>query len=66
MQNIEDKIHSKVKKCGRGVIFSSSDFTRYGEPKSVLKSLERMTTSGTIIRVARGIYCYPKIDKVLG
>ena len=66
MQNIEDKIYSKVKKCGRGVIFSSSDFTRYGEPKSVLKSLERMTTSGTIIRVARGIYCYPKIDKVLG
>ncbi len=25
-----------------------------------------MTTAGTIIRVARGIYCYPKIDKELG
>lgn len=66
MQDIEDKIYNKVRKCGRGVIFSSSDFTRYGEPKSVLKSLERMAASGTIIRVARGIYCYPKIDKVLG
>lgn len=25
-----------------------------------------MTASGLIIRVARGIYCYPKTDKVLG
>ena len=59
MQDIEDKIYNKDKKCGRGIIFSSSDFTRYGEPKSVLKSLERMAASGTIIRVARGFFCYP-------
>ena len=66
MQSIDDKIYNKVKKSGRGVIFSASDFTNVGESKSVLKALERMTNSGEIIRVARGIYCYPKIDKVLG
>lgn len=66
MQSIEDKVYNKVRKCGRGVLFSSSDFTNYGEPKSVLKVLERMVVLGKIIRVARGIYCYPKIDKVLG
>lgn len=66
MQSIDDKIYNKMKKCGRGVIFSSNDFTGFGEPKSVLKALERMTNSGDIIRVTRGIYCYPKIDKVLG
>ena len=66
MQTIEDKIYSKVKKCGRGTVFSSSDFTSFGEPRSVLKVLERMAASGKIIRVARGIYCYPKVDKVLG
>ena len=48
------------------MIFSSNDFTNFGEPKSVLKALERMANSGVIIRVTRGIYCYPKIDKVLG
>ena len=47
-------------------MFPSSDFTAFGEPRSVLKALERMAASGKIIRVARGIYCYPKIDKVLG
>ena len=62
MQSIDDKI----KKCGRGMMFSSNDFTNFGEPKSVLKALERMANSGVIIRVTRGIYCYPKIDKVLG
>lgn len=66
MEKIEDKILYKIKKCGRGVLFSSKDFITFGEQKSILKSLERLTNSEEIIRVARGIYCYPKIDKVLG
>lgn len=66
MQSIDDKIITKIKKRGRGVMFSSNDFIDFGEPKSILKALERMTNSKVIIRVARGIYCYPKIDKILG
>ena len=66
MESIDDKIYNKIRKCGRGLIFSSSDFTKLGEPKSILKALERMANSEKIIRVSRGIYCYPKIDKVLG
>ena len=66
MQSIDDKILNKVRKCGRGTIFSSTDFTNLGEPKSVLKALERMANTETIIRVSRGIYCYPKIEKTLG
>lgn len=66
MQSIDDKIHNKIRKCGRGFIFSANEFANLGEPKSVLKALERMANSEVIIRVTRGIYCYPKIDKVLG
>lgn len=65
-QSIDSKILTKISKCGRGTVFFSTDFISYGEPKSVAKVLERMTNIGTIIRVARGVYCYPKIDKVLG
>ena len=65
-QSIDSKIITKMKKCGRGSAFFSADFINFGEPKSVAKALERLTNSGKIIRVARGIYCYPKIDKVLG
>ena len=66
MQSIDDNIYNKLRKCGRGSLFSAKNFANVGEPKSVLKALERMTNSGVIIRVTRGIYCYPKIDKVLG
>lgn len=65
-QSIEDRILNKIKKCGRGSVFFSADFVSYGEKKSINKALERMTNSGTLLRVGRGIYYYPKIDKELG
>lgn len=65
-QSIESKILSKIKKRGRGAVLFAADFVNYGEKKSVNKTLERMTNEGTILRVARGVYYYPKIDKVLG
>lgn len=64
--SIENKILNKIKKCGRGTVLFSADFVQYGEKKSVNKALERMTNEGIILRIGRGIYYYPKIDKVLG
>lgn len=66
MQSIDDKIISSIKKCGRGKVIFTSDFVRFGESKAVNKALERLTNAETIIRVAKGIYYYPKIDKKLG
>ena len=66
MQSIDDKVTNVISKCGRGYIFFPSDFSRIGERKSILKALERMTEKGVVIRVARGIYCYPKVEKKLG
>lgn len=65
-QSIENTILNFVRKCGRGTVFFPSDFSKIGEKSAVLKALERMTDDDIVIRVARGIYCYPKIDKELG
>ena len=65
-QSIETKILNRMKKSGRGAVLFASDFIRYGEKKSINKTLERMTNDGTILRIGRGIYYYPKIDKDLG
>jgi hypothetical protein len=65
-QSIENIILASVRKRGRGTVFFPSEFSRAGERSAVLKALERMTVEGIIIRVARGIYCYPKVDKELG
>lgn len=66
MASIEDNILTAIQAKGRGSIFFPSDFTSYGEVKAVGKSLERLTAKGDIVRLARGIYLYPKIDTVLG
>jgi hypothetical protein len=66
MQSIEDKIINKIKKCGRGKEFFVSDFAVYGEGKSVSKALSNLVKKQVLIKLATGIYYYPKIDKKLG
>ena len=66
MESVENKIIRKMKKCGRGSVFFINDFLAYGTRSAVSKSLERMVLQGSIIRAARGIYCYPKLEKVYG
>ena len=64
--SIENKILAHVRKCGRGSVYFISDFVSYGTRASVNKALERLTAEGTMMRVARGIYCYPIIDRTFG
>lgn len=66
MQGIEDTILERVQKGGRGKMYFPSDFAMLGESKSVAKALERMVKSGQLLRLAQGIYYYPKIDNALG
>lgn len=66
MQSLENRIITSISKRGRGTIISPLDYAGYGDSKAVQKALERLTATERLIRVARGIYCYPKIDKVLG
>jgi len=66
MQSIDDKILANVKKCGRGKVYFVADFALYGEANSVQKALERLVKLQMLLRLARGIYYYPKIDKKLG
>lgn len=65
-KSIEYKILESTKKCGRGTFVFSSDFVRYGNQSALNKALERLTIRGSILRIGRGIYYYPKVDKVLG
>lgn len=66
MESIENRIYTSLVKRGRGTVVSPLEFASYGDSKAVQKAFERLTVAGKLIRVARGIYCYPKIDKALG
>ena len=66
MQSVEEHIIKNIAKRGRGKIVFPLDFASYGDSKTVQKAFERLEDSEQLIRIARGIYCYPKIDKELG
>ena len=66
MQSIENKILSAIGRKKHGAIFFASDFASDGERKTINKALERIALSGKIIRLAKGIYCKPKMDTEFG
>jgi hypothetical protein len=63
MQSIESKILNNIKKCGRGKEYFASDFSAYGESKSVSKALANLVKKQALIKLSTGIFFYPKIDK---
>ena len=66
MDSVILKIEKKIKSFGRGRIFFADDFISMGSSANIRQSLLRISNAGVIIRVAKGIYCYPEIDTKLG
>jgi len=66
MQSTVSKIENEIKRRRRSKIYFAEDFTSFGTSEAIKKSLLRFEKSGMLIRLARGIYLYPSIDKKLG
>lgn len=65
-QTIEGKILSRIYGFGRGSVFTPETFQDLGGQKAILQALLRHTNSGTIRRLARGLYDYPRKHPKLG
>lgn len=66
MQTIEDKILSRFYGHGRGHVSTQKFFLDIGSRDSIDQAFSRLTKSGKLRRVARGLYEYPKTDPILG
>lgn len=66
MQSIDTKIKKRIFGSGRGSLFTPTDFIDLGGRQAVDKVLSRLAASGTLRRLARGLYDYPKMHPVLG
>jgi predicted transcriptional regulator of viral defense system len=64
MQSIENKIENEIKKSKRGKIFFQDDFAIFGTPGAIRLALSRIEKKGLLVRVAHGIYAYPRINKI--
>ena len=66
MQSIDITIKNRIFSSGRGSLFTPSRFLDLGGRAAVDKVLSRLAAEGTIRRLARGLYDYPKKHPVLG
>jgi hypothetical protein len=65
MQTIENKIVSRIYGRGRGWAFGANDFAADFGRSTVDWALYKLVESGTIRRVSRGVYDYPKYSELL-
>jgi len=65
-QSIDNKVLSRIYGRGRGSVHVPTDFLDLGSREAVGLALHRMAKKGTIRRLARGIYDYPKQHPKLG
>ncbi len=65
MQSIENKAINRIYGNGRGWSFSKKDFLDLADDGAIRLSLMRLTERGTIRRVIRGIYDYPRFSELL-
>lgn len=66
MLSIENQINKSLSNHRRGKIFFPSDFSKFGSSTAVRQALKRLEDKGLLVRVAQGIYLYPKTHKLLG
>jgi hypothetical protein len=63
---VENNIANELKLLPQGSVFFVDDFLDFGNPESVKKALLRLKEKEILVRLAHGIYLYPKIDKEFG
>ncbi len=65
-QAVDSRIVATIHCRGRGSVFVTADFLEIGSREAVDLALHRLARKGTIRRLARGVYDFPKEHPVLG
>ena len=65
-QSIDTKIISRIYGKGRGYVFTPADFVDLASQDTVHQALSRHARAGTIRKLARGLYDYPRQNPKLG
>jgi len=65
-QSIDSRLLAAIHGRGRGSVFVPADFLDLGSREAIDIVLHRLARKGTIRRLARGVYDFPKQHPVLG
>ena len=61
-----EAIRSRIRSLPKGTPFTSSRFAKFGSRGSVHRALSRLTRSGEIERVSRGVFVRPRKSRFVG
>ena len=64
-QSIKNKVVSRIYGKNRGWVFTPNHFLDLGSRTAIDQALELLVKSGTIRRLARGLYDYPEKHSTL-
>jgi hypothetical protein len=65
-QSVDARLLARIRGKGKGSVFVPGDFADLGSAEAIRLALHRFTKKGTIRRLARGVYDFPKQHPVLG
>src|SRR5277367_3155502 len=65
-QSIDSRILTRINRWGRSCVFVPGDFLDLGSREAIDLALHRLARKGTIRRLARGVYDFPKQHPLLG
>src|ERR1700691_4895625 len=63
---IDSQVLTAIKSRGRGSVFVPADLLEIGSREAIDITLHRLAKKGTIRRLARGVYDFPKDHPLLG
>ena len=66
MQSIDSKILNRIYGRGKGCVITPGDFLDLGSRQAIDLVLHRLVKKGTLRRLARGLYDFPRTDPALG
>jgi hypothetical protein len=65
-KSIDSQVLTAIRRRGRGIVFVPTDFLDIGSREAVDITLHRLARKGTIRRLARGVYDFPKEHPMFG
>lgn len=65
-KSVYEKLRWQVEKRGQGAVFVTRELLEFGSRAAVDEALSRLAKEGTIRRLGRGLYDYPRLHPVLG
>lgn len=66
METINNQIRERALSLDRGRIFFTDEFADLESPVSVRTMLMKLVKEGSVVRLARGVYCRPKLEGEYG